>query len=120
MKIMGVELKAMGYTPTKDEYKEPKLAESGEVKPRYATIYADSRELPLDLKGFKAGDDVLLVCKAHIAELTTDRDTQNEPTHRVQFEIHEAGVKPFSSKRADEMSDAELEEAIDGKKDKKG
>lgn len=122
MKVEGVTLKEMGYMPKKDEpYPGPeKTAESGESKKRYATVYADSRELPLELKGYKAGDDVILVVKAHIAELTTtDRADENEPTHRVQFEIHAAGIKPFREKKPDEMDDQELEEQIKGEKTKK-
>jgi hypothetical protein len=117
-KIDGITLKAAGYViPKKDEAKNCCGActedSEGDGK-RYASIYGNTKEMPIDLSNIKAGDTAILVCKVKFTEITTtDREPKDEAKNRFNCDILEVGMKKVSGKTPKEMSDAELNSEID-------
>jgi hypothetical protein len=118
MKINGIEMQDAGYDrPEPEVVQTPSSSKDIKKKKCYATIYSNDQEMPLDLKGIRAGDKLMLVCLVDVKELTSvDNEKKYEPKERFTLEILKCGCEKTSEKEPVEMDDDELEEAVTGKK----
>ena len=116
MKILGIELEDAGYKPTENEL--PKVQEpSKESEIRYPSMRVNSEggynDLPIDLEGFKAGDEVILIALVNIKEKTkreSESKEKNESSISGELEFLKVGIKKTKSKAQED--DEEFDEAI--------
>jgi hypothetical protein len=118
MEMKGMKMKEAGYKPPKEEKgmdmpmpMEPKG--SGKDEKQYASIYADSREMP-GVEDMEPGKDYLVMIKVRCTRTEMSEQEDGEKRAHVSMSVRECGMKPVSGKKASEMTDDELGKAAKG------
>lgn len=112
MKMMGMELTHIGKKPVV-ETDAPKSAHAGDApKECFPSLYLSGHEVPDALKAMEHDDQVIVVAKGRISNVGTN-DSEKGKTYTVTLELHELGVKPYTKKKASEMTEEEATEALE-------
>jgi hypothetical protein len=125
MKVDGIELKDAGCArsesmPIAKEENSEKV--DGKREKTYTTIYSNNKEMPLNLKGIKSGDKLMLVCLVNVKEHTTidTKGKKDEQAERFTLEILKCGAEKASEKDPDAMEIDEINEVLAQKKQVEG
>jgi hypothetical protein len=110
----GITLKDAGRKPESPEaYKTAAIGSEENPKMIYPRLWTDTKETPVDIKRFKAGDKLYFVAEVNVSEISNvDRDGVEEPeATRFELEFLKVGIKPFESKEKPKDDDGFLEDA---------
>lgn len=123
MKIAGIKLEDAGYLPKEEEKTEPAVEGKSKREKRYSTLFVDDREIPA-IKNKDVKDKCILVALVNVRRRIDEiemKDGKEEERTRMDFEILQAGFKPYEGsvdKDAEDMTDDEIDERLKPEKPK--
>lgn len=110
----GIDLINVGRKPESPEaYKTAEVGSEENPKMIYPRLWTNTKEMPVDIKQYKAGDKLYFVAEANVSEISNvDRDGVDEPEPtRFELEFIKVGIKSMESKEKSKDDDGFLEDS---------